>query len=159
VYGQIVRAYIQSQKPELLQLLDRLMAKDISTDEPIRICARVRDKHWAHWDYDVSERFVKGLKLDGSDPPVAVTAAAGKIQDTGIPWVREAWFVDLEATFGFKQDDLIQRTVAINDLVQATAHLARDAAIGLLLDAGVRFERVTRDAGAGAATPHATPSM
>lgn len=138
-YRTVVATHVATHAPSLQPVFERLTADCLEDDPLLWMCKRIRDKYWAHWDEDVSQRYVDQLKLDGSDDAFAATDGATTIEEIGIPWVRKAWFLDLDEHAGGTEENVEARTKELTDLWRAAAKLAREGANGIIRASGCRM--------------------
>lgn len=137
----IIRKHLTENKPNLLPVLDRVAARQISGDLPLQLCCFARQHFTGFWNESVSTQFADSLKLDGSDSPVITTTDDGRNSRTGVPWVKESWTLAWKREFSLSDRQLKDALRDIRLLCRDAAKLGRYAAIGVLLSTGVRLER------------------
>lgn len=139
-YEQTARKFLNESKPHLVAVFDRLTARQIGEDLPLRLCCFARTNYSGFWNEDISAKFVEILSLDGFDPPVLETTEDQK--SAGVPWVKEAWMQGWRQEFNLSDAKLKALMPDIKTLTRDAAKLGRYAGIAILQSCGVQIERV-----------------
>lgn len=134
------REYLVKEKPKLVAVFDRLVARQIKGDLPMQMCCFAQTHFWSHWNEAVSTEFVASLGFDGNDPPVIVTLEDGEGSSTGSPWIKEAWRRTWKREFGITEAKLRVMMREIQALCQSAGKMGRHAAVGILLSTGATIE-------------------
>ncbi len=140
VQEQAARKYLNDSKPHLVPVFDRLTARQIGDDLPLKLCCFARTNYSGFWNEEISAKFVEILSLDGFDPPVMETSEDQK--SAGVPWVKEAWMQGWRQEFNLSDAKLKAQMPDIKMLMRDAAKTGRYAGIAILQSCGVQIEKV-----------------
>lgn len=139
-HEQAARKYLNEAKPHLIPVFDRLTARQIGEDLPLKLCCFARSNYTGFWNEEISAKFVEILSLDGYDAPVMETSEDQK--STGVPWVKEAWMQGWRQEFNLSEAKLKGIMPDIKQLCRDAAKTGRYAGIAILQSCGVQIEKV-----------------
>jgi hypothetical protein len=141
---QAARKHLSDMRPALLPAFDRLTARQIGDDLPLKLCCFARTNYTAFWNEEVSARFVEILSLDGSDPAVMETTQDQK--SYGIPWVKEALMQGWRQEYNLSEAKLKAVLPEVMTVCRDAAKVGRYAGMAILRSCGVEIEKVGSEA-------------
>lgn len=123
--------------------LSEIWDKITSSTPPTRLArlSRMRDKHWAHWDDEVSLQFIRHIAEYPERPPIMETADGGSILGSCSPWIREIWSHDLKLKFNVNTTgELVLMVQELMEDVQDIMKLSGELAYRILKKSGLAIE-------------------